>query len=73
MLKDLLLRLLNLNKAKGIVLVLVLLGAFGLGLYFAHFTHFIDHPIEQIAEDVLDDYGIDVDFSEDKKKNLPDK
>ena len=37
------------------------------GLYFQFFTKEIDSPIEQIAEQVLAEKGIDVDFSKDKK------
>lgn len=42
--------------------------AFGVGVWFKHFTNHVDHPIEQAAEQVLERHGIDVDFSADKKK-----
>lgn len=58
-------------KEKGFATILALAliaGAFGIGIYFEKFTNHVDHPVEQAAEDILDDYGIDIDFSEDKKK-----
>lgn len=47
--------------------IAIILGAFGVGAVFEHFVEAKDHPVEQAAEDVLDDYGIDYDFSKDKK------
>lgn len=38
-----------------------------IGLFFKYATHYVDHPIEQLAEGYLDDYGIHYDFSESKK------
>jgi hypothetical protein len=37
------------------------------GVYFKFFSSTVDHPIEQVAEEFLDEYGIEIDFSEDKK------
>jgi len=37
------------------------------GIYFKFFSKTIDSPVEQVAESVLESYGIDVDFSEDRK------
>jgi hypothetical protein len=68
--------LMILRKQKGMATVIALVaivGAFGVGLYFEHFRHDIDNPIEQAAEDVLDDYGIDIDFSKDKKEKDKDE
>ena len=59
------------NKQKGMAALLVLAllaGAFGVGFVFKKATSHVDHPIEQAAEHVLAQHGIDVDFSEDKKK-----
>lgn len=61
-----------LRKQKGmatIIALVAIIGAFSVGLYFEHFTHHVDHPVEQAAEDILDDYGVDVDFSKDKKED----
>lgn len=61
-----------LRKQKGIATIIALVaivGAFGVGLYFEHFRHDIDNPVEQVAEEVLDDFGIDIDFSKDKKED----
>ena len=41
------------------------------GIYFQLFSKTIDHPVEQAAEKVLSNHGVDIDFSEDKKKNAP--
>ena len=62
-------------KQKGVATLLALsliLGAFGVGLFFQHATKHVDHPVEQHAEDVLSDYNIDVDFSADKKRDKND-
>jgi hypothetical protein len=37
------------------------------GAYFKLFTKEVDHPVEQAAEQVLESYGVDIDFSADKK------
>lgn len=60
-----------LRKQKGmatIIALVAIVGAFGVGMYYQYFTKQIDSPVEQAAEEVLDDYGIDIDFSEDKKE-----
>lgn len=59
-------------KEKGfatIVALALIVGAFGIGIYFEKFTKEIDHPVEQAAEEILEDYGIDIDFSEEKKSH----
>ncbi len=64
------------NKQKGMATLLafgLIAAAFGVGIFFEKFTDKIDHPAEQVAEEVLEEYGIDVDFSEDKKKELEQK
>jgi len=69
---DLLIKgVIEMMKQSGIATLLLLalvVGAFGVGLYFQHATDHVDHPIEQAAEKVLDANGVDVDFSKDKKK-----
>ena len=58
-----------------IVTFMLLVAALGVGTYFqTHPKHedTIDHPFEQFAESVLDSYGIDVDFSSDKKAQQND-
>lgn len=50
-----------------ILAVALIAGAFGVGLFFKHATDHVDHPVEQVAENILEDAGIDVDFSKDKK------
>lgn len=69
MLKQLLYKFLNIGKARGLVLVALILAAMCAGLYFRFFTSTVDSHLEQIAEEILDDYGIKVDFSEKKKEN----
>lgn len=39
----------------------------GVGWYMAKKTKHVDHPVEQAAESVLDNYGFEIDFSKDKK------
>lgn len=52
------------------LLVLALLaGAFGVGFIMQKATKVINHPIEQAAEKVLADHGIEIDFSADKIKD----
>ncbi len=41
--------------------------SFGVGVYYQYCTNIIDSPAEQAAEEILEDYGIDIDFSKDKK------
>lgn len=56
-----------------IIALVAIVGAFGVGIYFEHFRHDIDHPVEQAAEEVLDDFGIDIDFSKEKKEKAKDE
>ena len=61
------------SKQKGVATIVVAFlcaGAFGIGLFFKHFTKKIDSPTEQAAEAVLDKFGVDIDFSADKKKDV---
>ena len=55
-------------KIKYIISALLIAGCFAVGMFFKYYSKIIDSPIEQIAETVLKQQGIDVDFSEDKKK-----
>ena len=58
------------RKQQGIATVVVLSAiaiSFGVGIVFQHFTRTIDHPAEQLAEQILDDYGYEIDFSKAKK------
>lgn len=60
-----------LKQQKGMATLLavgLIVAAFGVGLFFKHATDHLDHPIEQAAENILEDAGIDIDFSEDKKQ-----
>jgi protein-tyrosine-phosphatase len=43
------------------------------GFIFKKATDHVDHPIEQAAEQVLSEHGIDIDFSKDKKDKLKNK
>jgi hypothetical protein len=53
---------------KKMALPLVLVFAlFGVGLIFKYFVDHIDHPVEQVIEEVLKDNGVDIDFSANKK------
>ena len=54
-------------KIKYIISALLIAGCFAVGMFFKYYSKIIDSPIEQIAEAVLKQQGIDVDFSEDKK------
>ena len=51
----------------GALAAAVTVAALATGLYFQFFTKSVDHPIEQVAEQVLAQEGIDIDFSKDKK------
>lgn len=51
-----------------IIALVAIVASFGIGIYFEHFRHDIDHPVEQVAENVLENYGVDIDFSKDKKE-----
>lgn len=60
-------------KIKYIISALLIAGCFAVGMFFKYYSKIIDSPIEQIAETVLKQQGIDVDFSEDKKNtNKPE-
>lgn len=53
-----------------IIPILVPVLALLVGKIFQHTEKFedaIDHPVEQFSEQILDSYGFDYDFSEDKK------
>ena len=54
-------------KIRYIISALLIAGCFAVGIFFKYYSNIIDSPIEQIAETVLKQQGIDVDFSEDKK------
>ena len=54
-------------KIRYIISALLIVGCFAVGMFFKYYSKIIDSPIEQIAETVLKQQGIDVDFSEDKK------
>jgi len=59
------------NNKKGFATILALVlivSAFGVGIFFEHKTHVIDSHFEQVAEKVLEHHGIDIDFSKDKKE-----
>lgn len=55
------------NMNKFLLPGILIAGAFAVGLGFKFGTKTVDHPVEQIAETVLKQNGIDVDFSKDKK------
>ena len=46
---------------------ILIIGALAVGLALKYGTKTIDSPVEQIAETILKENGIDVDFSADKK------
>lgn len=60
-------------KNKGFIDIAVVLAgglvmlAVGVGLWFQHKTDQVDSPLEQVAEGLLEQHGIEVDFSADKK------
>jgi hypothetical protein len=56
-------------KIRLIISAIVIGAATGVGLYYQFFSKTIDSPVEQVAEQVLRDNGIDVDFSASKKEN----
>lgn len=74
---DLLIKgVLKMVRQKGMATLLaigLIVGAFAVGSWFQHFTEHVDHPVEQVAEDVLDGYGLDHDFSKDKKEKPSSK
>lgn len=43
------------------------------GMYYKFASQVIDSPMEQVAEGVLYNYGVDIDFSEDKKLESGDE
>jgi len=59
----------QLGLAEPISLILVAV-CLVVGGYFMKKSDDIDNPIEEAAEAVLESQGIDVDFSQDKKKKL---
>lgn len=54
-------------KNKFIITIVVVMVAMAVGLYYEYFSTTVDGPVEQFAERVLKDNGIDVDFSKNKK------
>ena len=51
-----------------IIAIAIIIGLVSVGLYFQFFSPKIDSVPEQVVEKALEQYGIDVDFSADKKK-----
>lgn len=51
-----------------LVALAVIVGALAIGVIFQKATKTINHPVEQAAERVLSEHGIDIDFSADKIK-----
>lgn len=51
-----------------IIAIAIIVGCMSVGLYFEFFSDKVDSVPEQLAEKVLEQHGIDVDFSADKKK-----
>ena len=69
LLKKVLMKIIQPQKGfASIVVAISIVVAFAVGIGYKHFSKSIDSPAEQIAEQVLDAAGIDIDFSEDKKK-----
>lgn len=58
---------------KHILALILIVLCFTVGILYEKISSKIDSPIEQIAEDVLEDYGFHVDFSEGKKEILQHK
>lgn len=57
------------QKGFATILALVLIvSAFGIGIFFEKKSKAIDHPAEQLAEKVLKEQGINIDFSKSKKE-----
>lgn len=59
------------KKQKGFIPVAalaIIAGALFIGLLFQKGTKVINHPVEQAAEKVLAQHGIDIDFSAEKIK-----
>lgn len=60
----------KLKKQKGAfdpISLVIIVACMSVGGYFYFKSQAIDHPVEQIAEEVLDGYGLDLDFSKQKK------
>lgn len=55
--------------ATGIIATVIIALCFGVGKYFKHATEYVDHPVEQMSEQILKQHGIEVDFSKDKKSS----
>lgn len=58
------------TKLKGLidpVAIAIIVACFAIGGYFMFFSSDIDSPVEQIAEEVLHEEGVNIDFSEAKK------
>jgi len=58
------------NKIKGIVdpvSLCLIIACLGAGVWFMFGTNTIDSPLEELAEDILESKGIDIDFSASKK------
>ena len=51
-----------------LLVIVLLVGAFGVGFIFKKATNIINHPLEQASEQILARHGIDIDFSADKIK-----
>jgi hypothetical protein len=47
--------------------LIIIAACFIVGGYFMIKSEEVDHPVEEIVEDILETQGIDVDFSESKK------
>lgn len=50
------------------VTFLIIAACFAVGAYYQAFSDKIDAPAEQVAEQVLQKYNIETDFSKDKKE-----
>ena len=50
------------------VSIAIIVGCMLGGGYFMYKSKTVDHPLEQVIESVLEKQGIDIDFSEHKKK-----
>lgn len=56
-------------KERGMVTLVtigIIIASFAVGAVFEHYVEQKNHPIEQALENVLREYGIEKDFSEDK-------
>ena len=67
-LKRLLLGVISRSSKASIWTAILLAVAFSVGIYFKFFSSTVDSVAEQAVESVLGANGIDIDFSEDKKK-----